>query len=209
MKTYRVEVNGKSDKVSLPESWSEMTLGHMVDLEALVDPTPLDVFNTLTGKDVSEAAPEFEAELYDAVRFIYSPPDWDKLARPTHLVIHGVPYPVPAIEKETLGQGIMVSQIAAKAKDLREMVIPVLAIYFQPAIDRGKFDRHRLPVIEKQLRNVAAVEGFAVAYFFIGDSRTLRRIIATASPLLRSPRMARLLGTPTTSPPSLSGSTTL
>jgi len=208
MKTYNIEISGKAERVQLPERWDEMTLGHLIDLEGERDPTSLEIFNVLCGRNVAEASPEFEDELMEAVAFVYSPPDWDKVAPPTHLVIAGEPYPLPKIETETLGQGIMVSELMARAKDLKETVVPILAIYFQPLIDRGRFDRHRLPVIEKFLRNTAAVEGFATASHFLSASRTLRRIIRSGSPLLKSPRMLRLLATPMTSPGDLSGSTT-
>lgn len=200
MKTYEIEINGKAERVTMPEKWDELTLGHLVDLEAEQDPTALEIFNVLCGKNVSEASQEFEDELLAAVAFIYTPPDWNKIPPPTHLVIAGTPYPVPKIEDETFGQGIMVAELMARAADLKETVIPILAIYFQPAVDGGKFNRHRLPTIEKYLRNTAAVEGFATASHFLGASRTLRRIIRVGSPLLRSPRMQRLLETPTTSP---------
>jgi hypothetical protein len=208
MKTYLIEIAGRKERLTLPESWNEMVLGHLIDLEAIEQPTALEVFNVLAGRDVSAVSPEFEDELLQAVAFVYSPPDWDKIAPPTHLVIQGVPYPVPKIEQESLGQGIMVSQILAKAADLRETVIPILATYFQPLVDRTRFDRLRVPAVEKMLRNTAAVEGFATASHFLAASATLRRIIKVASPLLSSPRMRRLSGTTTRSPESSSGSTT-
>ena len=207
MKRYNIEVSGKRSSVDLPTTWTELTLGQMMQIEKMKEPDPVQLFSILSGVDVAEASGDMEDDLFQATAFVFSPPDWDKIERPEYIILDGVPYKVPQIENETIGQAVMVSTLVGTIEDLSDAIIPILAIYFQPLVDKTKFDRMRLPAIEKMIKRTAAVEGFATASFFLRASRTLRRIIKTESPLLKSAKMQLLLETPTKSSGALSGST--
>lgn len=172
----RVKLNDKPYFVA--DRWSELQLKHLIGLEEVDTEDEVAVFSVLSGLNVEvvENSQAITEEIYKVVAFIYeATPEWKKLQPPTHLVIGGKPYKLPKIDKCVLGQNIMLDNLIERP--LVESIPTVLAIYFQPLIDGGKFNRERLPAVEKMILEANALECYATAGFFLRGGKNLLRIM--------------------------------
>lgn len=161
----------------MPDRWSEVTIGQLMQIENGDADDELFLLSVLSGVDYKTVVHStlLEDDVYQAVQFIYNgAPDWKALSVPSHLIINGKLCKVPRVDKVTLGQHIMVAQLLEKS--LTDVLITIMATYFQPLVDGVKFDRDRVPEVEKMIAKVPAVEGWPVAYFFLRSTPNLKRI---------------------------------
>lgn len=161
---------------NMPSNWSEVNLKMLMQIENGDSDDVIHLLSVLTGVDYKAAVHStmLEDEVYKAVRFIYDEtPKWQLLKVPKTLTINGKVCKLPNVSKVTLGQNIMMTNLLERP--ISEVLIPILAVYFQPVYDGGQFDRERLPDIEAMLEKVPAVEGWAVANFFLRSLPNLKR----------------------------------
>lgn len=184
-------------KITYPNSWSEITLGQLIRLEKLGIVDPLTVFSILTGLEYDFAAgldAKLEPVVWDMVSFIFKDqPKWDLVKPPSHLVLSGIPYKIPKIDKATLGQSVMFTGLVAQTKTLFDFVPKVIALYFQPLVHGGKFDREKLDDIERMVMNTSAVDAMGVANFFLKRPKQSAIITRLGSHLLSPTRLRRSL----------------
>ena len=167
------------DKVltNMPSHWGEVTLKMLMQIENGDNQDELFVFSVLVQKTYKEIVHSTlkEDEVTDAVAFVYTEtPKWNLLVVPKVLTINGKRCKLPNVLKVCLGQNIMMSNLLERP--LSETLISILAVYFQPVYDGGQFDRERLSDIEQLIEKVPAVEGWAVANFFLRSLPNLNRI---------------------------------
>lgn len=164
-------------RVTSPSSWSELNLQQLIELETEWDGVnPLKLFGIVTGVNVDILANSKQKDLEDKLNaicaFAYNEPLWDKLSKPNLIQIGDQVYKVPTdISKKTLGQKLMINQIAIKeGKELITNIPKIIAIYMQEVVD-GKFEDERITDIEKLILNSSAMECFALARFFFLQSK--------------------------------------
>lgn len=186
MREVTITTDQGKETILVPTKYEELTLRQLLALQS-VGSDPMKMFCALTGLEISTAdnSKVDEEVVYTIIAFLQDEPNWKELKHPKHLVIEGKPYKVPSIVKETLGQAIMLSQLINNSDSMVDVIPEALAIYFQPSIDKSKFDRERLPEIKKMILDSYAIESYATAHFFLRSKRNLERITYLGSHLLK------------------------
>jgi len=178
----------KKLQVLYPTTWDEITLGQFVMLEGKkLD--ALERFSIMTGVDIeifdNSRKKDLEDLVYSATYFLTNPPDWKNLSVPDKIVVKGKVIKVPTdLGQETVGQSIMFKQVAVESEVLIDLIPKFLAIYLQPLIFGGKFDRTKLEETEELLNEQPALSMYAIANFFLIKPKLLRSIGQFAPHLL-------------------------
>jgi hypothetical protein len=179
---------GEKLKVTYPDSWDEITLDQFMKIEKLGIADPLTLFSILAGVELDFASgldQELEPLVWDSVYFLFGEsPDWKEAKCPKMFIIDGKPYAIPKIEKQTLGQSVMVTQLVNNSETLFEVIPEMLAIYFQPLVTGGKFDREKIDIVRQSILKSTAVDCMGVANFFLRKPKLLRLITQVGSHLL-------------------------
>lgn len=194
MRKIKITTNKGKVEALLKSSWSEITLKELLSINTTADDNPIRLLSIISGVDfdsLAESSDEnLQNELYDLIAFLYEQPDWKKITRPSHLVIGGKPYKVPNIEKETLGQKVMLDQLVTQGTSLISVIPQALAVYFQPIID-GKWDHKRLKEVEELIMETPCLHSHAIAGFFLSSPKNLMRITILNKNLLKPIRLQK------------------
>lgn len=168
-----VNVKHNGEVFSIPTSWAEVTVGQLIDIRDNANDN-IDALAILTGKQRDYWAAQTEIfkvdVLFSMINWILTPPNTAGYLKPDNLLINSKRYRLPsALGLHTVDQQYCFEDMlsANTSKNDIDLVIPSLAIYFQPLIDGSKFDRDRLPEIEKLISKCIISEAFPVAAFFL------------------------------------------
>ncbi len=160
-------------KIQIPSSYSELTVDQFIRMRDH-GKSPVDVLSILTGKEREFWAEQVDRAQVDAVldlvQWIHSVPDTSKYLRPDKIEIEGNRYSLPeGLGLHTVDQQYCFEELLQERKTETDidLVVPGLAIYFQPLIDERKFDRDRLPAIEAMIKKVIIAEAFPTFAFFL------------------------------------------
>jgi hypothetical protein len=171
----------KKIKLSAPTSWDELTLEQLIQIETMKKNDVLKLFCILTGLDMSIAEnskdKNLEAAVWQIVNFIANPPDWDSLAIPPIFQI-GKEFAKTPLKYSslTVGQNILISQTILNVEDLVTKIPEVLAIIFQPIIDKGEFDSKRLEEIKEEVKKSNGLGAFAIGRFFFQNTKLIKAV---------------------------------
>jgi len=181
MRLVKFKTSDGDVSINFPERFNEMTLAQVIELEQRETVDPLEMFSILTGLDLmflDNQEIQLENQLFEIIEPLFSQSiDPQKLVRPERLLIDGTPYVVPRPDKQTLGQSILFLQIIEQNEKLQTFVPELLAIYFQPVIDGGQFNRERLPAIREMMLRAPGVDALAVFGFFLTNCKNWKNII--------------------------------
>ena len=179
---FTIKTSDGNIRCTSPASWSELNIGQLIKLETEWDrESATQLFSIITGVDEELLKSSKDNGLEDTMlaicAFAYDQPQWDALPRPAKLQIGDEFYNTPDnIDKKTLGQKIMVSQIAIKEDvDLVKSIPKIIAIYMQEVID-GKYDDTRLVEVEESILTSPAIDCYGLALFFFQESGNLINI---------------------------------
>ena len=175
---YTDEKGVKQSKV-VPTKWEELSLAQLVKVSTISNDNVLELFSIITGIPIS--VPEnsrdknLEKNIWQVIEFIGNPPKWDELKPPSRLLLENVYRLVPKkFSNLMIGQKIMIAQCVRKVEDMVEQMPRILAIIFQPVIDKGKFEAKRIDELAGQMLKVNGIEGYAIASRFFLRSKILR-----------------------------------
>jgi len=158
----------------VPENWHEVTLLHLINLEAWrgkeTDPVGLlSCFLDIDPELLANQKRRYWNELLTVLSFVFSPPKWQGLKMKDRIKIGDKTIKVPKrLELETWGQAVAAMMEASKCEneaDYIKAVPELLTIYFQPLYD-GKFSRHRLEYVKGLIMQMPAIEAVPVGFFF-------------------------------------------
>ena len=177
-------VKFKTDKglmtFDIAERWDELTLDQLIKVEKKGTIDPLEMFCILTGMDLTfldNQKESLEAEVFDIIQPLFRAAMKQALhQRPARLLISGKAIEVPRPDKATLGQSIMFMNMVESSKDIYELVPDMLAIYFQPLIHGGPFDRTRLKEAREEVMKAPGMDCISVFSFFLSNQRRWKAI---------------------------------
>jgi hypothetical protein len=165
----------------IAERWDELTFAQILEIERAGQIDPLGMFAILTGLSVAyvdNLSAELESQLFDIVSPLFDNPiDFKALHRPERILVDGVLCTVPRPDKLTLGQNIMFLQLAESDADIYSVMADAVAIYMQPVIDGGQFDRVKLEATKRKLLKCRGVDVVAVFGFFLSNQKRSNAII--------------------------------
>jgi hypothetical protein len=192
-----LEINGKDRTFNLPDSWLNITLKHLINLELWQgndnDPVGLlSCFMDIDPEIIANSKKDLWDELLTILSFVYDPPKWHNLKIPKTVILDNKKIKVPRkLELERFGQKVLALQYMAEMKEDSDniKIIPdVMAIYFQPLLD-NTFSRFRLDYIKSLILGMPAIEGVPIGRFFflkLLKSKNLGRLGLTRYQLTRT-----------------------
>lgn len=195
MRSLTLHTSTEKRAVTIPTAWNELTLGQLmaIEKERSSEADVLRLFSILAGVEIQLAEnitdTDIEANIFEALQFLNEPPDWNKLTRPTHLIIEGRPEKIPTdVGAAMLGQKIMLMGTVSTPEKMLESIGSVIAIYMQPEVDKKrnagklKYDSERVKIIAEDLKNANGLECYATALFFFARSKELLQRLTSESP---------------------------
>ena len=175
---------GKKAKRLVPNKWGELSLSQVIKVSAVKSSNVLELFSIITG--IPASVPEnstdkaLEESIWKVVEFIGDPPEWKDLKAPSKLVLGVDALLVPKkFSKLMIGQKIMIAQCVRKVEDMIEQMPRILAVIFQPIIDKkidnGRFNSDRIDEIAGQMLAVNGIDGYAISSSFFLRSKILKQ----------------------------------
>lgn len=120
--------------------------------------------------------PEKEAAVYELTRWINEEPFPYSKQVPKSIVVDDRTIEIPEdLGELSIGQNIVLRQIAEKSKYIDEALSTATAVCIQPIFDKAKFDYARAKEIEKIVRKMKASVIYPVGFFL------LKRVLETGS----------------------------
>lgn len=170
-------------KAVIPESWDETSVEQFQRIIKEWDGADVvKLFSILSGIEVNDIATSkdgrLETTLYQCIRFVYAPFNLEALPIPETLWLRPIwlkdqPLLVDhvvipkKIGRLTIGQAIQARKLLEEAKDLREGISMVTAIYLQPLIDKSSFDMLRAIELEQVILKMPITKVFPIGFFFL------------------------------------------
>lgn len=159
--------------INVPSSYSELTVGQFFKLRDQAK-DGIDMLAILTHQTREYWAEQVDIDkisvLMESLDWVKNIPNFASFLRPDRIEILGTWYDIPkGLGLHTLDQHYCFEDLIMKSNTMNDIdIIPqALAIYFQPLIDKSKFDRDRLPAIEELITTCRIEEAFPVASFFL------------------------------------------
>lgn len=175
MKRVKFKTDRGLMSLDIAERWEELTLDQLIQVEKKGTLDPLEMFSILTGMDLiflDNQKESLEGEVFDMIQPLFrAASGHGDHPRPARLWMGGKAYEVPRPDKATLGQSILFMNMAENAKDLYDLVPDMLAIYFQPLLHGGTFDRHRLKEAKESILKAPGMDCLAVFTFFLSSQK--------------------------------------
>ncbi len=196
-----IDDKGNKAKRTVPNSWDELSLAQVIKISAISSDNVIELFSIITG--IPAAVPEnstdkkLEENIWKVVAFIGDPPKWKDLKAPSKLVLGVDAHLVPKrFSKLMIGQKIMIAQCVRKVEDMIEQMPKILAVIFQPIIDKdineGRFNSDRIDEIAGQMLGVNGISGYAISSSFFLRSKILKSYgIQGLSEYLNKPRQTK------------------
>ena len=168
-----IKYKGKKYIKEIPESWEECKLSNVIRLEAMPEDNDLiDVlccFIDLPKEIIDNTSSNLWQPLFKILEFVYNPPKWTALKRPSKLQLNGKLVKVPSnLGMETFGQKVLALQAIEKHKQKLSGLPELLTIYLQPKYD-GKYSRMRQGAVRELVDNTLAIESIPIGLFFLQE----------------------------------------
>ena len=176
---FRFKTNKETIKATVPESWAEVKLKHILALETEWTGESKDMIGLLSAftghnyQTLENAKGNLWKPLFQVLSFVFEAPNWKKLKKPKTVTLSNKQIKPPRnLLLEAFGQKVMALQLITKDEDHIHKIPDILAIYLQPAFD-GKFVSDRVKDIKKYVLEMPAYEAMPFGLFFL--KKLLRR----------------------------------
>ena len=168
--------------VMVPGSWDEVTFSQLMALGELKGADPANILAVLVNASPASIDAATKPRLIEAfakcLEFVEIPPAWDKLPKPSRLVIDGKPVKLPAgVQSEAFGQKVLLSQLLGDDFGLGA-ILEAVTIYIEPKISGKAFNRENLEAVRAQVAECGAPQVYGAGAFFLTRRLNLTRIIA-------------------------------
>ena len=166
----------------VPGSWDEVTFSQLMALGELKGADPANILAVLVNASPASIDAATKPRLIEAfakcLEFVEIPPAWDKLPKPSRLVIDGKPVKLPAgVQSEAFGQKVLLSQLLGDDFGLGA-ILEAVTIYIEPKISGKAFNRENLEAVRAQVAECGAPQVYGAGAFFLTRRLNLTRIIA-------------------------------
>lgn len=165
----------KTISTEVPESWDEVKLKHIINLETNWSGESMDMIGLLTAftdrtyEDIEHSKENLWDPLFRVLSFVFQAPEWKKVKKPKTVTLGGKTITPPSnLSLETFGQKIKALQLITNEKNQVNNIPDILAIYLQPAFD-GLFSSDRIPDIKEMVLEMKAFEAMPFGFFFSGS----------------------------------------
>ena len=170
------------DGVAVPTGWDEVTFGQLMALGALKSSDPAQVLAVLVNASPSRIDGATRPRLIDAfskcLDFVDNSPAWDKLKKPSALVIDGKPVKLPiGVQNEAFGQKVLLTQLLGDNFGLAA-ILEAVVIYIEPKISGKPFNRDNLDKVRAKVAECGAAQVYGAGAFFLTRRLNLIRITA-------------------------------
>ena len=179
----RIILCGK--RVSIPESWIELSTGMWVQLMNIADGTTelalISAFTGLSEEVLSKSKDiNIDRKVFGIVGWYSVPIDFKALKRKTKVTVAGKEVKIPKdLGFKTLGQKILLQQRMKTTKGSLSSLIPyAFAVYTAPEVLGDEYDLSNVDeFVESEINKIPIIDVFPIASFFLRksiDSMNLR-----------------------------------
>jgi hypothetical protein len=161
--------------IQVPESWQEVTTEKFIRIIKEWDGEDwIKLFSILSDQDydgISQSKDsKLEGTLYQAIEFVLSNFDFEKLEVPSFLMFNNRQVQIPKnIGRLSIGQSIQARKSLEGLSDIREGISMITAIYLQPLIDKENYDHLRAIEIEQDILKMPIIHIFPIGFFLLRE----------------------------------------
>ena len=183
---YTLVYNNNIEKIiSVPTSWSDLTLGQVLqlfELDFTVKKIRMKVLCILTGlslADISELAGEQNINKLNAIEstinFINETPNFKEFILPKSIILKGKEILIPLdLTKETYGQKVAAEELIRLSWvnqngdiDILPLMPEILAIYLYPLFANETFKDERVDTFIPLMKELSIKDAYPIASFFL------------------------------------------